>query len=1013
MTFTDLFIKKPVVAIVLSLVILLFGAMSYLKLPLRQFPKIDATVVDIDTSFPGANPALMESQVTTPIENAISGVEGLDYITSTSTQSDSDILANFTLGYNINAAVADVMSAVNSVRYQLPDEVDDPVITKIDPNAIPVLFIAFTNPNMQPVEINDYLTRVIQPTLSTLSGVGQVKIFGQLTYAMRLWLNPYEMAAKDLTLDDVMAAMQQNNLQAPTGQIENRWQQYNTTIASDLTTADQFNNLVIKQQSGSLLRLSSIGYAELGTPESTVMGIVNGEPANVMGIIPRTDANPLDVADLVKSQLIQLKSQLPPGMEYHIVLDNSTFISASIKEVKNTILEAVICVILVIFLFLGSFRTVLVPLVTIPLSLIGVCGLMYLMGYSLNTMTFLAFVLAIGMVVDDAIVVSENIHRHIELGKKRFEAALIGAREIRFAVIAMTLTLAAVYLPIIFTEGLTGALFKEFAFTLAATVIISGFIALTLSPMMCSKVLPEQGKEGKLEHIITTTTDKLASSYDKALHGILKLRPFVLGVVIIVLASCYYMYVTSPQELAPSEDMGNLLTIMTAPSAANLNYTKKYALEVDKIYQTIPSSVFRVLIVGIPNGVNSAIGFLRLKPWSERNQSVDQIIATLYPKLSQITGLLAFPVNPFKLPGSTGFQAISFVIKSTGSYSQLNDVVQKIIAAAATNPALVNVNTDLKIDQPQYDILINRNLAGQLGVSMQSISDTVNMALGQPEFNRFTMNGRSYYVIPQIEEQFRTKPNDLYNLYVRTVTGQLVPLSSFVTIHQEVVPQSLNHFQQMRAATISANSAPGYTMGQALSALEKISEQIMPPNMQYDFGGQSRQFIQSSGTMVATFIFAIIFIFLVLSAQFESFRDPLIVMITVPLSTAGALLFLKLSGGTINIYTQIGLVTLIGLISKHGILMVEFANQLQEEGQSIQQAITNAARIRLRPILMTTAAMVLGALPLALASGAGAASRHQIGVVIIGGMVFGTFFTLFIVPTVYTYLATQKAKLAA
>lgn len=1010
LSFTDLFIKKPVFATVLSLVILLFGIVSYFKLPLRQFPEIDATTVNITTTFPGASPELMESQVTTPLENAIAGVEGLDYIKSSSTQGSSNITANFKLGYNINAAVADVMSAVNSVRWQLPQAVNDPVISKQDPNSMPILFVAFTNPNMKPVEINDYLTRVVQPTLSTLPGVGEAKVFGELTYAMRLCLNPYEMTAKGITLDDVMHSMQQNNLQAPTGQIQNKWQQYNTTIASDLTTTDQFNNLVIKQQNGSLLRLSSIGHAELSTPEQTKMGIMDGKPTNVMGIIPRTDANPLDVAALVKKQLQEMQTQFPHGMEYHVVWDNSKFISASISEVEHTIFEAVICVILVIFLFLGSFRTVMIPLVTIPLSLIGVCGLMYLMNYSLNTITFLAFVLAIGMVVDDAIVVSENIHRHIESGKKRFDAALIGAWEIRFAIIAMTLTLAAVYLPIIFTEGLTGALFKEFAFTLAATVIISGFIALTLSPMMCSKVLPEQGKEGKLEHKISAVTNKLAGYYDRVLHRVLKIRPVVLGIVVVILASCYFMYVSTPEELAPAEDMGAILTIMTAPSAANLDYTKKYALEVNDIFKTVPSGVYRMMILGIPNGVNSAIAFLTLKPWAERSQSVEQIIASLFPKLSKITGLQAFPVNPFKLPGSEGLQAISFVIKTTGSYNQLDDVVKKIQEAAEKNPALVNVNNDLKIDQPQYSITINRNLAGQLGVSMQSIGNTVNMALGQPQFNRFTMNGRSYYVIPQIEKQYRATPDDLYNLNVRTVTGQLVPLSSFVKISQAIVPQSLNHFQQMRAATISANAAPGHTMGQALAALEQLAKQYMTPNMQYDFSGQSRQFIEASGTMLMTFVFAILFIFLVLSAQFESFRDPLIVMFTVPLSTAGALLLLKLSGGTINIYTQIGLVTLVGLISKHGILMVEFANKLQEEGEGIKQAIINAARIRLRPILMTTAAMVLGALPLALASGAGAQSRHQIGVVIIGGMFFGTIFTLFVVPTMYTYLATKKSK---
>ncbi len=1008
MSFTDLFIKRPVFATVLSLVIVLFGAMSYFKLPLRQFPKIDATTVNISTSFAGASPELMESQVTTPIENAIASVDGLDYITSSSTEGSSSITANFKLGYNINAAVADVMTKVNSVRWQLPKDVNDPVISKVDPNSMPILFIAFSNPNMKPVQINDYLVRVIQPVLSTLPGVGEAKIFGKLNYAMRLWLNPYAMASKSITLSDVMNAMQNNNLQAATGKIKNATQEFNTTIKSDLVTAKEFNNLIVKEKDGALLRLSSIGHADLGTPERTAMGIVNGQQANVMGIIARTDANPLVVAKEVKKELQVIRTELPKGMTVEIVWDNANFIADSISEVQRTVIEAVVFVILVIFLFLGSLRTVTIPLVTIPLSLIGVCGIMFLMGYSLNTMTFLAFVLAIGMVVDDAIVVSENIHRHIEAGTNRFEAAITGAREIRFAVIAMTLTLAAVYMPIIFTEGLTGALFKEFAFTLAATVVISGFIALTLSPMMCSKVLPEQGKEAKLEHWINAVTAKLAQGYEKVLRLVLKVRPLVAILVVIILAGCYFLYTTTPEELAPKEDVGGLLTIMTAPASANLQYTEKYAMEVDKIYQTIPSGVFRLMIVGFPTGVNSALGFLTLKPWSKRDVSVDQVIASLFPKLAKVTGVMAFPINPFSLPGSSGFQAINFVIKSTGSYSELYKVAQKIKQAAEKNPALANVNIDLKIDKPQYNIHINRSLAGILGVNMRDISTTVNMALGQPEFNRFVMNGRSYYVIPQIEKQFREKPTSLYNLYVKTITGQLVPLSSFVKIKASVVPQSLNHFQQMRSASINANAAPGYTMGQALSALEKIADKAMKPNMQYDFGGQSRQFVEASGTMVATFGFAIIFIFLILSAQFESFRDPLIVMFTVPLSTAGALIFLKLSGGTINIYTQIGLVTLVGLISKHGILMVEFANQLREQQYELKEAIIQAAKIRLRPILMTTAAMILGALPLAIASGAGANSRHQIGMVIIGGMLFGTLFTLFVVPTAYTYLTRKE-----
>lgn len=1011
MHFTDLFIKRPVFACVLSLIIFLFGLLAYQKLSLRLFPKIEATTIHISTSYPGASAKLMASQISTPIENALSGVDGLNYITSSSTEGNSDIKIRFTLGYNIDAAVADVISKVSSVRRNLPQDTNDPIIRKSDPNAIPILYISFISSTMTAVQIHDYLQRVVQPVLATLPGVGQAQIFGSFSYAMRIWLNPFLMTARGITLDDVMTAMRNNNLQAPTGRIKNAWQEFNTSIRTDISTASQFNNLVVKLKDGQLLRLRDIGYAQLGTPELRSQAFINNQNTNVMAIVARSDANPLLVAQEVKQQLAEMTSQFPKGLKGQIAWDNSHFIANSIKEVKSTILEAVIFVLLVIFLFLGSLRTMLIPLVTIPLSLVGVCGVMYAMGYSLNTITFLAFVLAIGMVVDDAIVVSENIHRHIELGKSRLQAALIGAREIRFAVIAMTLTLAAVYTPIVFTSGLTGSLFKEFALTLAATIIISGFIALTLSPMMCSKILSEKGKETKLESWVSTASIASASLYKKILTWVLRFRPAVLVAILIIFSSCYLLYVSIPEELAPKEDMGALLTIITAPPTANFDYTKKYAKDVDKVLQSVPEKVMRLLVVGT-GSVNSAIEFLTLKDWSQRSRSVDQVIASLLPKLKKVMGVEAFPVNPFGLPGSSGRRSIKFVIKSIGSYEQLSKVAQTIKQVAEKNPAITNLGVDLSFDKPQYDITINRNLAAILGVSMSSIGTTINMALGQPQFNRFIMRGRSYYVIPQIESQFRDTPQELNYLNVRTASGQLVPLSSFVKISEVITPQSLNHFQQMRAATISGSPAPGYTLGQALTVLEKVAGKYMHPDMQYDFAGQARQFIEAKGTMLTTFIFAIIFIFLILAAQFESFRDPLIVMFTVPLSTAGALTLLKLTGGTINIYTQIGLVTLVGLISKHGILMVEFANQLLKQGKSFQEAIVEAATIRLRPILMTTAAMILSAVPLAFASGAGANSRHQMGVVIIGGMALGTLFTLFVIPTVYTYLATKKESVA-
>lgn len=1009
MHFTDLFIRRPVFASVLSLVILLVGVISYLKLPVRQFPKIDTTVITVSTAYPGASPSLMEGFVTTPIEGAIAGIDGLDYLTSSNSESSSRISANFKLGYDINAAIADVMNSVSSVRWQLPKNVNDPSIRKMDPNATPVLYISFASSTMNVEQINDYLVRVVQPVLETIPGVGQARIFGNLTYAMRIWLNPYQMAARGVTASDVTSAMTNNNLQAPTGRIKNKWQEFNTNIKSDIETAAQFNNLVIKKENGSLIRVNDVGFAELGAPEQQVQAFRDGIRTNVMGIVPKTDANPLEVSDLVKAEIEKMKPTLPPGLNVKVVWDNGKFIQASISEVKRTIIEAAIFVVLIIFLFLGSIRAVLIPTVTIPLCLIGACGLMMAMGFSLNTMTFLAFVLAVGMVVDDAIVVSENIHRNIEKGMDRFNASLVGTREISFAVIAMTLTLVAVYAPILFLSGLTGALFKEFAITLAGAVVISGFVALTLSPMLCSKILPERGQEASLERYANAFTSWLANVYKTALQRVLNVRLIVFLVIIGVFALCAMLYKSIPSELAPKEDIGAVITMATAPAAANLQFTGRFTKEIDKVYQSVPEGAARLVINGIPDGVNTALTIFALVDWSQRKRSLDQIIASLFPKMQAIPGILAFPINPYRLPGSTGLFDIGLVLKTTESYATLNKIAQQIKADAAQSSALANINVNLKIDKPQIDVTVNRNLAGDLGVSVSDIANALNIALGEPEFNQFEMNGRAYYVIPKLKYAYRNTPQAMDNLYVRSTRGNLIPLSTFINIGESVQPQSLNHFQQLRSATFTGSPAPGYTLSEGLAELKKIAgKYIGGGKIQIDYSGQSRQFIKASGAMTQTFIFAILFIFLVLSAQFESFRDPLIVMISVPLSTAGGLLFLKLGGGTMNIYTEIALVTLIGLISKHGILMVEFANQLQGQGKSKFEAIVDAASIRLRPILMTTFAMILGALPLALSSGAGAISRHQIGLVIIGGMAFGTLFTLFIVPTVYTWLASNK-----
>lgn len=1014
MNFTDIFIRRPVFASVLSLIILLIGIRSYIALPIRQFPEIDVNVINVAVTYLGANPALMEGFITQPVENALSGINGIDYISSTSSTGLSDISVFFTLGYDINKALTDVSNAVSSVRYVLPTGIQDPVITKQDPNANPTMYLPFLSNTLSPEAVTDFLLRVVQPQLATLPGVSQAMIFGERTYSMRIWLDPQRMAAQNITATDVSNALTNNNVQTAAGKIESQWQVFDVTAKTDLNTPEQFNNLVIKNINGKLIRLSDIGFAELGAENNDVNVNINGQSAIVMGVVPQATANPLVISKEVNKVLPSIQQALPKGLTGGVIWDTSKFIAQSIKEVFHTILEATIFVILVIFLFLGSMRSVLIPVVTIPLSIIGVCGFMLGMGYTINTLTLLAWVLAIGLVVDDSIVVVENIHRHIEAGLSPFDASIKGAREIGFAIIAMTLTLATVYAPIGFVSGLTGSLFREFAFTLAGAVIISGFAALTLSPMMCSKLLSHHmGKPGFSE-LIDKIFNKFMNAYKSFLTITLFNRKWIIIIGSLIYISCYFLYNSLPDELAPNEDQGAILAAVSGPSNANLNYTMNNTQKIVQIFKTIPEMVGYGFINGYAQTVaeNSAFAFLVLQPWDKRHRTADEIIGSLYPQFFMIPGVKAFPFNLPSLPGSSSFTPVSFVLKTTASYDQLNAAAQKLLTIIQQqNPRLLNADSDLKLDKAEININVDRNKAADLGISMNDINNTLNLALAEPETSQFNMNGRSYYVIPQLAPQFSNSPDQIGNINLRTANGDLVPFSSIASIDRVVEPPSLNHFQQLRAATITASLAPGYTLGQALDYLNETAQANLPDYIQYDYSQQSRQFVQASGALAETAIFALIFIFLVLATQFESFRDPLIVMMSVPLSTAGALAALHLlPGGTINIYTQIGLITLIGLISKHGILIVEFSNQLQKEGLDKISAVIKAASIRLRPVIMTTFATILGALPLMLATGAGSVARRQLGTVITGGMLFGTMFTLLVIPTVYSLLATQKTK---
>lgn len=1008
MNFTDIFIKRPVFATVLSLIILLIGIKAYYMLHVRLYPRIDAAVINVSVNYSGADAALMEGFVTTPIENAIAGVDGIDYIMSSSSLNTTSISIYFQLGYNIDAAVSDVNAKVSSVRWKLPKEIDDPVVAKVDPNASPSMYITFISQTLSLGEITDYLERIVQPQIQTLPGVATADIWGGREYAMRIWLDPERMAAQGVVATDIVNTLNNQNLQAPSGPIKSDLQRFNVKTMSTMHTGDEFSRMVIKDVNGRLVRIGDVGRGELGAKFSDFSVIADDKTAIVMAITPSPVANPVDVSAEVNKLLPVLQRSMPTGLYSSVMWDSSSFIQESIKDVKKTIVISALCVIAVVFLFLGSWRVLLIPMVTIPLSLIGVCGAMLAMGYTLNTITYLAAVLAIGMVVDDAIVVLENIHRHILEGKSSLDAALIGAREIQFAVIAMTFTLAAVYAPIGFLTGLIGALFKEFAFTLASAVIISGFIALTLSPMMCSKVIDERTLSGRMAQYAHYLSEKLTQKYRQILTHALNHRLIILAIVVIVLVISGFLASSIPSELASREDIGIVFTSIRSPTAANIHYTEQNTATIPDIFKTILEKQSYLLVTGHPD-INSGVAVLVLEPWSKRKRTSDKIIMELFPKLWAIPGVLAYPMNPSMLPGAGGSTPVQIEVQSMGSYEELNSIMQKLVTKMRTNPNLINVDTSIKMDQPQVNIQMDRNKAGDLGISMYDVGLTINIALGEPTVGHFDVMGRSYDVIPQLEENFRKSANMLKDLNVRTTNGDVMPLSNIITAEEILQPQSLDHFQQLRSASLTASLAPGYTLGQALDYFATVSESIIPSSMQIDYAGETRQFVQTKGTMAATFVFAIIFIFLVLAAQFESFRSPFVVLFSIPLSVFGALLAMKLTGGIFNIYSQIGLVTLVGLISKHGILMVEFANQLREAtGKDRLTAVIEAASIRLRPILMTTGAMVLGAFPLVLAHGAGAVSRQQIGWVILGGMTIGTIFTLFVVPTMYTYLAPEK-----
>ncbi len=1013
MFLADLCIKRPVFATVLSLIVLLVGLICWDRLPIREYPNIDEPTVTVNTGYPGASAEIMESQVTKPLEDSLSGIEGIEVMTSLSRAESSQITLRFVVKRDPDTAASDVRDRVARVRETLPDDIDEPIVSKTEADAEPIMYLAFSSDRHSPLDVTDAADRLVQDRLQTLPGVADVPIYGERRYAMRIWLDPARLAAFRMTTQDVEDALRRQNVEVPAGRIESRMREFTVLSETDLQTPEQFEAIILGNAGGYLVRLRDVGRAEIGAADDRIVARYNGKSAVALGVVKQSTANPLEVSNEVRAALPAIERLLPEGMQIAVAYDSSTFISRSIDEVFTAIGEAMLLVMAVIFLFLRSLRATVIPLVTIPVSLIGSCALMYAMGFSINTLTLLAVVLAIGLVVDDAIVVLENIHRHIEEGLPPLRAAFKGVREIGFAVVAMTLTLAAVFAPFGFATGRTDRLFIEFALTLAGAVIISGFVALTLSPAMCARMLRHQPRHGWLYNLFERGIGGLTRGYRGALTATLKMRPLVVLAFLALAGSVYYLGAfVLKQELAPVEDRGFIIGIMLAPEGSTIASSNSSVERIESLYESLPEKQQYFVVVGWPV-VSQGISFLGMTDWGQRTRNAQAVVGELGPQMFGIPGVLAFPIIPQPLDQGISGQPVEFVIQTTGSYADLQALTDKVMAAAYGNPGLLNPDSDLKLNKPEIKVRVDREKAADMGIPIESIGRTLETLLGGRDVTRFKRGGDQYDVIVKVDNSGRTTPRDLMQIYMRGQDGAMVELANLIDYDETVAPRELNHFNKMRAVTVSASLAPGYSLGEALAFLEQTVRQTATAEVQIEYNGASREFKQSSSSLYLLIIMAVVFIFLMLAAQFESFIDPLIIIVSVVPAVAGALFVLDLTGGALNIYTKIGLVTLLGLITKHGILIVEFANQLRERGEDKLHAVIGSAVLRLRPILMTTGAMVLGALPLALATGAGAESRQQIGWVIVGGLAFGTLFTLFVVPTFYTLFAGRRPALAA
>ncbi len=1001
-------IRRPVFATVLSLVIVLIGAVSFGRLSVREYPKIDEPVVSVQTRFGGASSEVIEGQVTKILEDSLAGIEGVDVITSSSRQERSLITIRFALSRNADSAAADVRDKVSRVRQRLPQGIDEPVIAKVEADAFPVIFLAMSSDTHSALQLSEFANQLVKPVLQTAPGASDVLIFGERKFSMRIWLDPDRLAAYRLTVQDVEDALRRSNLEVPAGRIESTQREFNVTAATDLQRPAEFRQVVIRTVNGLPVRIGDVARVQGGPAEERSSVRLNGRDSIAVGVIRQATANPLELSAGVRQLLGKIERDLPPGVRVEVANDNSVFIDRSIKAVYTTIAEAVLLVALVIFFFLRTLRASIIPLLTIPVALIGTFALMALAGFSVNTLTLLALVLAIGLVVDDAIVMLENIYRHIEEGLTPFQAALKGSREVGFAIVAMTMTLVAVYAPLAFTPGRTGRLFTEFALALAGAVVVSGLVALTLSPMLCSLMLRHNPKPGIFDRSMERALRALQRGYVRLLGWTLKVRWLVVLVAIGSGVLSWFVLGDIKRELSPIEDRGVIVAQINSPDGATLDYTNRYARAIERVGEGYPEFDRIFANIGNPTVAQGNV-FFRAVPWEDRKRTTLQMAREMTPRVASLTGVTAIPITPPSLGQGFTQRPINYVIITSDSYQNLAQTVRAFQDELAKNPGFVQVDTDLRLNKPEIRLEVDRERAADMGVAVDAIARAVETMLGGRIVTRFKREGEQYDVIVQTNASGRDTPDDIEKIFVRGRGDAMIPLAALIKLREVVVPRELNHFGQRRSASITANLSADYSLGEALDFMDATAKRILKPGYATDLNGISREFRKSSDSLTLVFILALFFIFLVLAAQFESFVDPFVILLSVPLSMAGALLALKWSGGTLNVFSQIGLITLVGLITKHGILIVEFANQLREQGMDMLDAVKKSASQRLRPILMTTGAMVLGAVPLAMATGAGAESRRQIGWVIVGGMTLGTLLTIFVVPTMYSLFARKHA----